>query len=137
VYSDDYETCKETYATLCVYPGALDPDEVSQRLRISPSTVQREGEPRGSSIVKLNGWFLCSREHVASRDARRHIDWVLDRVEPAAADLEELRESGARVDLSCYWLSSSGHGGPTVSPPQSRRLAALRLDCWFDVYFTE
>jgi hypothetical protein len=122
---------------LRVYPGALDPDEVTKRLGISPSEVQREGDPRGSTTTKLNGWFLSSRGQVDSRDARRHIDWVLDHIEPVAADLEKLRGSGARVDLSCYWLSSSGHGGPAVSPTQSRRLAALNLDCRFDVYFTD
>lgn len=134
MYSDDYETCKSTYATWRLYPAALDPDEVTERLGISPSEVQREGDRRRSTSIKLNGWFLCSRGQVVSRDARRHIDWILDQIEPVAAELDKLRSLGARADISCFWLSAYGHGGPTISPHQSGRLAALNLDCWFDVY---
>lgn len=137
MYSDDYPTCEETYATLRIYPGEFDPDEVTRRLGIDPTEVQRVGERHGRTTRKTNGWFLRSQDRVESRDARRHIDWLLDQLEPAANALSELRASGAEVDISCYWLSASGHGGPSVSPRQTKRLSALDLDCWFDVYFNE
>ncbi|MCU0914205.1 MAG: DUF4279 domain-containing protein [Planctomycetes bacterium] len=136
-YNDEYATCEKTYATLCIYPGERDPDEVTERLRVQPTSIQRRGEPFVVSSLRrcrLHAWFLCSQEYVESRDSRRHIDWILDRVEPARQALAALREGGARRYLSCYWLSAHGHGGPILSPQQMRRLADLDLECGYDIY---
>jgi uncharacterized protein DUF4279 len=139
MYDDSYATCKETYATLRIYPENLDPDQVSECLALSPSSIQRRGEARllssGNYATKrLNGWFLTSKGIVDSRDVRRHIDWLLDKVEPAALQFGEILTEGARADISCFWVSASGHGGPTLSPSQMGRLAKLQLECWFDLY---
>lgn len=40
---DDYPTCARTYATLRIYPGEIDPTEVTGRLGIEPSSWQRRG----------------------------------------------------------------------------------------------
>ena len=50
-------------------------------------------------------------------------------------DLDGLRNDGGKIDIACSWYSVSGHGGPTISPKQSMRLANLGIDLWFDVYF--
>ena len=39
MYDDYYATCAETHATLCIYPGEIDPDEISRRLAIEPTTT--------------------------------------------------------------------------------------------------
>ena len=39
------------------------------------------------------------------------------------------------MDVSCYWVSRSDDGGPSVRPSQMRDLARLNLELWFDVYF--
>jgi hypothetical protein len=139
MYDDDYSSCLRTYATLRVYPGDLDPDEVTRVLGIEPTSTQRLGQVLAPStrLASLNGWFLSSQDSVDSRDSRRHIDWVLDAVEPHNVGLSTLRELGARMDISCYWLSATGNGGPTISPHQAGRLADAQLDCWWDVYFGE
>ncbi|MCB9870150.1 MAG: DUF4279 domain-containing protein [Planctomycetes bacterium] len=105
--------------------------QVSGRLGLVPSESQlanRAGKP-------LHGWFLSSETHVESRDARRHLDWLLDQLEPASTPLHQLIRDGANADVSCYWLSVGGHGGPALSPSQMLRLGRLELCCWFDVYF--
>lgn len=38
------------------------------------------------------------------------------------------------MDIACYWVSRSGHGGPTIPPPQMRRLADLNIELGFDFY---
>ena len=48
----------------------------------------------------------------------------------------KMLRQGHRLDISCYWLSQSGHGGPTLTPDIMRRLAELVVPVWFDVYFT-
>lgn len=133
MYDDDYATCEETYATLRIYPGEVAPERVTERLGLDPSETQRTtraGRP-------LNGWFLSTEGAVQSRDLRSHLDWLLDRLEGSGAALRELVQAGAKVDVSCYWLSAGGHGGPTLTPRQMARLAELQLDCWFDVYFAD
>lgn len=136
---DEYPTCAQTFATLLVYPGEIDPAAITDRLGIEPTGWQRRGEvaqPVGrlSRVAAINGWFLGSRGQVDSRDSRRHIDWLLDRMEPRAEAIRSLQAMGCRMEISCYWLSQNGHGGPTLPPTQMRRLADLGIELWFDFY---
>jgi hypothetical protein len=39
------------------------------------------------------------------------------------------------MDVLAYWVSNSGHGGPTISSRQMERLARFGVQCWWDVYF--
>lgn len=131
-YDDSYDTCLETYATLRLYNVA--PDEVSRELGIRATRSQQLGAPRGHGTVRLHGWFLSSRGAVQSKDVRRHLDWLLDQLVPRRDVIRALIARGASADISCYWLSANGHGGPTISPSQSRRLGELGIDLWFDFY---
>lgn len=140
-YTDDYGTCARTYATFCVFHDALAPDAVSEELGIEPTRTQKRGavdDPQAQDpfIYTTGGWFLSSEGAVESRDARRHIDWLLDRLEPGHRTLQKLQKAGCRMEISCYWLSSSGNGGPTLSPHQMARLADLGIEIGFDIYFT-
>ena len=130
-------TCAATFATLRIYPGDLQPASVTESLGIEPSRIQQRGDLRGKRKLKLNGWFLRSEHEVESLDLRCHLDWILDQVESKADALGQLQEAGVKADVFCYWLSKHGHGGPTISPDQSRRLASLGLDCSFDIYFAD
>ena len=71
---------------------------------------------------------------VESRDVRRHLDWLLSRIDPRADAIHSLRSDGCRMDVSCFWVSASGHGGPSVLPAQMGPLARLGLELWFDIY---
>jgi hypothetical protein len=82
----------------------------------------------------LHGWFLSSDGEVESRDVRLHLDWLLSRIAPQAEAILALQREGCRMDVSCYWVSASGHGGPSVRPAQMGELARLGLELWFDVY---
>lgn len=138
MYDDDYATCEKTFATLRIYPGALDPDEVTRQLGLDPSTTQQARDARVVNhlrhAARPSGWFLSTDGVITSRDVRRHLDLLLDKLMPARSALSRLQAAGAKTDVSCYWVSASGHGGPTISPPQAEKLVALCLDCWFDVY---
>lgn len=139
MYDDHYATCAETHATLCIYPGEIDPDEVTRRLEIEPTTQQKMGEPvrragRPPKVATLSGWFLRTRGQVESKDVRRHLDWLLDRLTPRIAEVWALRSAGCRIEIACYWLGKTGQGGPTLSPAQMEKLAALNIELWFDLY---
>jgi len=128
-YIDDYGTCERTFATLRIYPPAQVELELVSALLGSVPTSKNEKKPG------LRGWFLSTEGEVSSRGVRRHIDWILERVQPYASGLQRLQEMGSATDVFCYWLSRSGHGGPTLSPQQTAVLSQLQLDCVFDVYF--
>jgi hypothetical protein len=140
-YRDDYPSCEQTYVTLCVYE--LDPAVVSEALGLQPDKVRVKGERwktrAGWSSVpaRVSGWFFGSKGQVDSKDVRRHLDWLLDQIEPHAAALKSIQAAGGRMTVSCYWSSAWGHGGPTLSPSIMSRLADLGLEIWFDVYVSE
>ena len=47
----------------------------------------------------------------------------------------EMHADGFRIDISSYWLSRSGHGGPTLSPHQMHMLSQLGIEVSWDIYF--
>ena len=135
----DYPTCQKTFATLRIYHDTAEPPEVTRVLGITPTDIVRSGDTHGPSkraaTYKINGWFLSSESSVSSQDSLRHIEWLLALIEPRCAQLSALREQGHRMVISCYWLSASGHGGPTLTADIMRRVAEVGLDLEFDVYF--
>lgn len=133
MYDDEYRTCRATYATVRICDVSA--DEVSRELGLSPTSSQRPGDVRHGAMVRVHAWFLTSKGVVESKDARRHIDWLLDQLIARSEVLGDLKKRGAKIELSCYWLSASGHGGPTLSPSQASKLSELGIDLWFDVYF--
>jgi len=135
---DEYASCASTYATLRIYDAH--PHAVSEKLQLRPAAIRIKGERWetrsgwSSTPSSVNGWFLTSKDAVQSKDVRRHLDWILDQIEPHASALMELQAAHSRMDVTCFWLSAWGHGGPTLSPSIMGRLAALELHLWFDVY---
>ena len=137
--ADDYPTCLRTYATLCILGDDLNPDEISATLAIAPTRSHVKGQPtisrRGvTSTPIIGGWFLSSDGEVTSKDSRHHIDWILAELVGREAALARLRAHGHRTEISCYWTSAEGHGGPTLSHPVMKRLGELEIEIWFDFY---
>ena len=135
MYQDDYPTCKETYATLRIYQDVLDPDDLSRRLGLTPSTAHKQGATQGTGRASPSGgWFFSSEGKLTSKDLRRHVVWILDQLETKAGELLALQDEGYEMDLFCFWVSAHGHGGPTLDHEIMQRLALLRLNIGFDVY---
>ena len=135
----DYPTCAKTYATFRVYHDSADPQAITTILGIAPTRSWRQGDSHGTKRVAIfpcSGWLLSSEHAVTSHDSLRHLEWLLVSIEQHRAELHALREQGHRMDISCYWLSESGHGGPMLTPEIMRRLGDLAIPVWFDVYFT-
>ena len=136
-YDDEYPTCVNTSAWLRVMGEKLDPQAVTLALGVEPSRTQVRGElpaPHSRHPYKYSGWFLESQGNVQSRDARRHIDWLLSKVGGKGEALSKLRAEGLLTDVCCPWYSV-GQGGPTLGPSQMASLSELGVELWFDVYF--
>jgi hypothetical protein len=136
---DDYATCAGTYATLCIYDDHLVPDAVTRKLGVEPSGSQIKGHPSSDRhgrvyIPEIGGWFLSTKGHVVSRDVRRHLEWLLDRLAGCEHALKSFQDNAYRMEVSCYWLSAEGQGGPILSPDIMRRLGGLGLAVGFDIY---
>lgn len=127
MYNDEYPTCSRTYLGLRIFHDSLSPKEITDLLRVTPSLTREKEETKPSC------WTLSTEDFVDSLDLRRHIDWLLDRLEQCRSDLRQLQKE-ASIDVCCYWRSKNGHGGPTLSPPQLRRLADFELEIWIDFY---
>lgn len=136
-YSDNYETCAQTYSTLRIFSNEGCPDYVSKLLQLTPTESFHLGELYGQNQLnrKWNGWFYSTRTLVVSQDTRRHIDFLLDAIEPRATAFDELSKLGYEFDIVSFWQSSTGHGGPALTHLQMKRLAERRIDVWWDVYY--
>ena len=135
-----YPTCRTTHATLRAFSPSVPAERVTKLLDIEPTNTHAVGDPIGAGgrgARKQHGWFLSTEERVSSSDTRQHIDWLLDRLEPAREGHAQLVGEGVVFDLFSYWESAKGHGGPMLEPSQMRRLAELGLVCGWDVYFSE
>ena len=139
VMQSDYPTCSETYATFRAYHDFALPGVVSDKLRIVPTEDQTIGQvyeiQNVSRTIKLSGWFLCTDGNVNSFDLEKHLEWLTSQLNQVASQLQELKNEGWRMDITCMWDSANGHGGPTLSPSTLNSLSNLGIEIWFDVYF--
>ena len=134
---DVNESCERTCASLLVYSGDLSPSVVTDFLGIDPTeSVVAGGKSPPNRLGffhtgKINGWFLSSEEHVQSKDLRRHLDWLLAKLQPSRDNLYKLQAiSGVRMYVSCPWWSRLGAGGVVdLWPEQMQGLADLNLQC--------
>ncbi len=133
-YIDDYSACERTYATLRIYPSSISTYEISKLLGLKPTQTSLAGV---KSALHVNGWFLSTQEQIESRDCRRHIDWLLDQIESVQDDFIELLTKEVEVDIFCFWVSSTGNGGPTISPHQMGRLVKFNLIVSWDIWFSD
>ena len=141
-YDDWYSTCERSDATFAIYSPDLDPEYISVRLKIVPTSRQRVGEVAGPNSIgrfrgyNIGGWFLSSEAHVQSRDLRRHLDWLLAQLLPLAPEVLAIQElPGVKMRVNCIWWSAFASGGPTLWPEQMAGLASLNLECSFDISF--
>ena len=136
-----YATCENTYAKLLIYPGSLGVSVVSDTLKIECTSAYEKGKKivnliGRTRVIKKSLWVLSSEGHVASRDLRHHLNWLIDKLEINRFGLAKLQRSdGLKMAVSCIWWSALGHSGPVLWPEQMKALADLNLECSFDVYF--
>lgn len=141
---DDYPTCARTYASLRFANGPDEPEVLSARLELEPSSMRKKGisgvwrggEWRIGDVppCKFNLWSISSEDRVDSKDCRRHIAYLLDLLTEKEAVVARLIDEGWEVDIFAFWESKWGSGGPMLDPAIMSRLAALRITIGFDVY---
>jgi len=145
-YADDYGPCARTYASLNAYNETGHYAAVTESLAVEPTgahdagdtsrLINGEARDTGRPCTK-SFWSISTERRVASRDARRHVDHLLELLDGKGEHLRTLREAGWRFRVSIFWESKYGHGGPILGPQTMRRLAELELEIWFDCYYLD
>lgn len=136
-FDDDYPACRETYATLRIFPGETSTSAaITNSLGLQPTRIFEKGERLGSrgNVRSQSAWLLSTEGNVLSRDPRRHLAWLLEQIRGKDNQIQLLRNSGAELDIFCYYLSV-GQGGPTMSAEHMAVLGELGLDVGWDIYF--
>ena len=137
-HDPNYATCHYTHAWLRIMSDDFDLDEVTCLVKAAPTLTQKKGDLRSiekQKHYKKTGWWISSEGIVSSKDSRDHVEFILNKLVDAGDGFEVLHSRSYLIDMCIRWDSRSGHGGPTLSPTQMSRLAALDIEVWFDIYF--
>ena len=140
VYNDDLRGCTRCYATLCIYHDDMPPDEISYLLDCTPDRIVLKGEKLllGRAEASANGWFIGSDgEFDSSKDIARHIDFLAHIIRYQFDELQNLKQQGARIVISCFWGSAYGNGGPFVDSRVIELLHKMGASLEFDVWMEE
>jgi hypothetical protein len=138
----DNPNCRKTGATLQFVGIDLDPDDVTAFVGIEPDMAHKRGAVRlgkgGRSYRYPRGIWSVTTEGWKSRNLEAHLVSVLDRIEPAMERFVAFHRNRpeVRFEVMCYWVSETGHGGPSLSPLAMSRVASLGATLFFDFYST-
>jgi hypothetical protein len=128
-----------TYASFRLIKRDLDPDSVTGLLGITPSEQGWPGDRRGrDGPIEYGYWGLSSEGHVMSEDLADHIEWLLNRLEPARSHLLDLLDGPHRSDIFCFWEAlpdSEGlSAGLRFSASLLRRISSFNIALDLDIY---
>lgn len=110
-YDENYGTCSYTHAWLRIMDQELDPGEITAIVGVVPTSVQRRGAPvenRPDKTYSRGGWWISTEGLLTSKDARHHLDWIIEKVAGKKVEFGQLHERGYLVDLCVRWDSGTG-----------------------------
>ena len=114
------------FASLGFIGDRLQPQRVTEILRITPSKSWRKGEvvrpgPRSPEIVTRTGtWWLSTEGLVCGQDLGAHLAFLVALIASEAdgdrlARLQELmRDEGAVARVGCFWHGEAGAPSPAI-----------------------
>lgn len=123
------------YASLNLWGENLNPQKINDALGISPTRSFQRGDQRKDGTNWPHGvWFLDSKEKFQSLDPTKHIEWILEQIEPMQVKLNEIiQEQSLIAELSVFWIMPTSHEYLIFEPDLIKRIAAtnLRLEISF------
>lgn len=133
----DDTSVSSAWAVLRIYSGTISSKEITDRLGVTPTEVVTKGVcPRlNSPPAEKHAWLLSSEELVSVRDARAHLDAILDPLMGAKDELIELTAlPDVKASVQLYWWALEG-SSPVFWPEQMAKLAELGLE--FTIQFVQ
>jgi Domain of unknown function (DUF4279) len=137
---------QKVFATLRFSGDRLDPERISDILRVRPTKSYRKGErhlagSRAGHLVARTGiWLLATDDYVASADLNQHLGYLASLIsrgpgpdEDRLAPLRELMaRDGITAHLSCFWHGERGEQPPSIPPEATAKLRGLPADIEMD-----
>jgi hypothetical protein len=127
------------FATLRFYGDRLDPERISDILKLPPTKAWRKGEryfagPHAGYLVGRTGtWFLATDTHVESPDLEQHLDfltrllshWTLGDKTRLSQLQAVMAKDGLKADVSLFWHGRAGEPPPSISAQAVQTLRTL------------
>ena len=119
-----------TQAYFAIRGDGLIPQRITSELGIKPSSASKKGDTRSTSrgvFTSLwGGWALWSKGHVRDRDVRRHLEYLLRRLEPVAHVIEKYKsDPSLDVFVRISFEPQNLEGGISVSADLLGRICRL------------
>ncbi len=126
----------ETYAYFYVSDFVGEASEITRQLELEPTETWLKGDvwyypqrPR-----PFSRWKLCSPLDRSEIFLDRHIEAVLNIIEPKRTRILELQTHGCTIGMNCVGYYYSSNPGFGLSAKLLSRLAAFSMDVDFDLY---
>jgi|HubBroStandDraft_1064217.scaffolds.fasta_scaffold243930_2 hypothetical protein len=118
--NSDRSGSTHAFVTFRVAGAALEPEEVTNVLKVHPTHAHRKGETygsgrRGRPVTAKTGVWSFSTDRLSERPALgEHLTIVRKFLDPERTDElhELLRREHLTATLTCFW-----HGGRNATPP--------------------
>lgn len=125
----------ETYAYFFVCDFEENPSEITDKLEIQPTKTWMKGDiGLTNKLREFNNWEVHSPLERSEIFLNKHIEAVLDIIEPKQVLILKFRENGWHIGINCVGYYSDEHPGFHLSSNIISRLAKLSLDVDFDLY---
>jgi hypothetical protein len=123
------------HVTLAIYHPELDPDEVSSRLGVKPTTSHRRGDSRrpGSPPLPTRGWFL-RREALPPKKPSTAIMELFAAL-PSDSRFWDAFRSDYKVQVRVAVHTDGWNRGFSLAPDAIACVAATGIELDFDLYF--
>lgn len=127
---------KHVYAKLILRGKGLNPQDVTDSLELNPSMSFKQGDWRNESDRwKHNFWSLSSKNKVQSNDLARHLEWLINQLEPEKPRfLDILKEENIDAEISCFWILPTDHENLSLPPELVKNISELGLGLNIDLY---
>lgn len=133
------ERMDATSVSLRFFGDDLDPDQVSEKLGVSPTSARRKGDVMRHDdlehVAPTGSWLLSSERQSHNRLEAQ----IVSLFERLTSDLSVWREltSKYKADLFCGLWSEAWNRGLELSADVTRAMADRGLALGFDVYFVD
>lgn len=117
----------------------LDPEGVSNALRLQPTVSHRRGDPHVGKSGRRYGtfreglWMLTSKANPEA-DLQTHLADLFQQLSGRESVLRQFRDNSLRTDLFVGVFGITDSCGFSLSPEQARAIAEFGLTIGFDLY---
>ena len=125
---------RDTYAYFWIEGFQCDPDEIANRLGMSPTEVKLKGESLpGTRVRSKNSWSVASPLARGDEFIDSHLDALLELISPRAPEIKEIGQE-CEIGINCVGYFYGAHPGFHLSRELIQRLSVLELSVDFDLY---